>query len=82
MAWSTKIPTKPGGRFLVTVYGTVRQADLVEKYGGGLQWIVLPECSHFDVASSDVTAWQRQPKPFGEVLPTLASYPINSSSGS
>ena len=61
MTWSTKMPKRPGGRYLVTVNGTVRQADLVVTHGGRrLGWLILPECSQ----SNDVIAWQRQPAPF------------------
>ena len=61
MTWSTKMPKRPGGRYLVTVNGTVRQAELVVTHGGRrLGWLILPECSE----SSDVIAWQRQPAPF------------------
>ena len=69
MTWSTKMPKRPGGRYLVTVNGAVRQADLVVTHGGRrLGWLILPECSE----SSDVIAWQRQPapfQPFPEVTP-------------
>jgi len=61
MTWSTKMPKKPGGRYLVTVNGIVRQADLVVTLGGSrLEWLVLPERS----INRNVIAWQRQPAPF------------------
>jgi len=64
MTWSTKMPKKPGGRYLVTVNGTVRQADLVAIDGSSrLGWLILPECS----INHNVIAWQRQPLP--KVIP-------------
>ena len=64
MTWSTKMPKKPGGRYLVTVDGTVRQADLVSiDVSSRLGWLVLPECS----INHNVIAWQRQPLP--KVIP-------------
>lgn len=67
MAWSTKLPKKAGGRFLVTIEGVVRQADLIEypTGTGNFMWMILPSGAE-SVKSGRVIAWQRQPKPYPE----------------
>jgi len=63
MAWGTKKPTKAGGRYLITLVDTVRQADLCEHPKGNLYWGILPSGSE-GIDSGRVTAWQKQPKPY------------------
>lgn len=65
MTWSTKLPKKAGGRYLITLktsYGNeVRQADFCELHEGCFRWYVLPSGS-FEY--SNVIAWMKQPKPY------------------
>ncbi len=62
MAWSTKLPKKAEEDFFVTYKGVVRQANYVEYPKGNFSWMLLPCCT--TVIIEDVTAWQRQPKPY------------------
>lgn len=64
--WGTKLPKKAGGRYLITLNGTVRQADLTEYPKGNLLWSILPSGTE-SVNSKSVTAWQKQPEPYNEV---------------
>jgi hypothetical protein len=61
MGWSTKLPKKAGGRYLVTLRDTVRQADFQEYPKGHFTWWILP---NGPTASAEVIAWQKQPKPY------------------
>lgn len=64
MAWSTKLPKKAGGRYLVTINDCVRQADYVEYPKNNFYWLILPSCSS---EKSAVIAWQKQPAPYKKV---------------
>ena len=63
MTWSTRLPKKSGSRYLITIDGVVRQADLREYPKGNLLWSILPSGSE-SVNSGNVSAWQKQPAPY------------------
>lgn len=61
--WGTKLPKKAGDRYLITINGVVRQADLVEYPKGNLYWAILPSGTEA-LNSPSVTAWQKEPQPY------------------
>lgn len=64
--WSIKNPPKKEGKYLVTIktnFGKqVRQAQRVQYPKGNWYWYILPGGGN----SSDVVAWQKEPKPYEE----------------
>ena len=61
--WSKKKPKRSGDRYLITLDGTVRQADLTEYPKGSFTWLILPSGT-ITFGSERVTAWQKEPKPY------------------